>query len=425
MTFAHDYARTGFQSQPVGVTAKNVGGLRLRWRKTVNGPVQASPVVWGGSVFFVSTGYGAKATVYDFRTQDGKLLWSTPIGGFVRATPSIDPSNGLLVVGNGLTNSVNLPTPSYVFAINTLDGKIAWRQRVGGPVRSAAVVTGGTVYVGTAGGDPPGCLNGGVTAIDEMTGTVRWTWHVNSRVSPLGGGSVWGTIAYDGTHLVFGTGNACQAPIPTTNGAASLDLNGKLAWSFVAVKPSTDDSDTGGAVTLSRGQARFINKNGTFYSLLTANGHEEWNRVLNPGAGDEGGFASPSTDGFTTFVGAGLFAGSTADARKAGVICPIGPGVRVREAAAGRYSELVAMNERGIVLWKRQMVNQPIGYVAVVPGMAFAGLDNALTALDSKTGASLWTYTSPAVFTASPAIVRSGLYAADDLGRVYAFTLPR
>lgn len=424
ITFAHDYLRTGFESQRLGVTSKNIGSLRLRWKNKVDGPVQASPLAWDGSIYIVSSGYGGPATVYDFRASDGKLVWSAQIGGFVRATPSIDPANGLLVVGNSVNNAVGLPAPSFVFAIDTLSGKIAWQRRVGGMVRSSPVVAGGTVYVGTAGGDPPACLNGGVTGLDEATGRVRWSWHVNSHVSPLGGGSVWSTIAYDGAHLVFGTGNTCQAPITTANGAVSLDLNGKVAWSFVAVKPSTSDTDTGGGIVLTRGQARFINKNGTFYSLLAANGHEEWMRALNASSGF-GGFASPSTDGFKTFVGAGLFAGSTAAARRDGIICPTGPAIRMRENAPGRYSELVAMNEQGGVIWRRQMVNRLIGYVAVVPGLVFAGLDNSLTALDSHTGASLWSYRSKGVFTASPAIVPSGLYAADDNGNVFAFTLPR
>ncbi len=45
---------------------------------------------------------------------------------------------------------------------------------------------------------------------------------------------MWGSIGFDGSRLMFGTGNTCQTPVTTANGAAALDLNGHLLWSVVA-----------------------------------------------------------------------------------------------------------------------------------------------------------------------------------------------
>ena len=45
-----------------------------------------------------------------------------------------------------------------------------------------------------------------------------------------------GAIAYDGTHPIFGTGNTCQTPIMTSNGAVSLNPDGTANWDMVAVR---------------------------------------------------------------------------------------------------------------------------------------------------------------------------------------------
>lgn len=422
VTFAHDDMRSGFQSK-TGITAANVKSLRLKWKSSVKDAVVASPLVWDGNVVVVTLGLSKLgATVYDFRAQDGALMWKTVIGGKAVQTPVIDPDNGKLFVGNELSSPLGLPTPSFFFAIDMLDGKILWRHTIDGIAHAAPIAFGGTVYTGSAGGDAPGCLNGGVMAFDEATGTLRWDWHVNSRVSPYGGGGVWGALAYDGTHLIFGTGNTCQSPVPTSNGAVALKLDGKVAWSFVAVKQSLNDSDTGGGVLISAHKAYFINKNGTFYSLLASTGQQAWANSLNDSYGEVGGFATPSTDGSTIVVGAGTFA-STANAARLPdrVLCALEPRGYPQEAFVGHVARVVAMNASGTVLWSRDMQNRLVGYVALLPGLALTGLDQNLVALDLRTGKELWKYAAPADFGASPVVVPSGVYAADSAGNVYRF----
>jgi outer membrane protein assembly factor BamB len=421
-TFAHDDKRSGFQSS-AGITAANVKSLRLKWKSSVKDAVIASPLVWDGNVVIVTLGLAKLgATVYDFRAQDGKLLWKTVLGGKAVQTPVIDPANGKLFVGNELSSPLGLAAPSFFFAIDMLTGRMLWRHRTDGIAHAAAIAVGGTVYTGSAGGDAPGCLNGGVTAFDEATGAVRWDWHVNPKVTPYGGGGVWGALAYDGTHLIFGTGNTCQSPVTTADGAVALKLDGKVAWTFVAVKQSLEDSDTGGGVLVSAHHASFINKNGTFYSLLASTGREAWTSTLNNSYGGVGGFATPSTDGSTIVVGAGTFASSEDAAMLPDrVICAIEPRGYPKEAFVGHVARVVAMNQSGTVLWSRSMQSRLVGYVAIVPGLAFAGLDQNLVALDLRTGRELWKYAAPADFGASPAIVPSGVYEADSAGNVYRF----
>lgn len=424
-TFAHDDMRTGFQSKSTGISAARVKALRLKWKSNVKDDVVASPLVWDGNVVVTTFGFSKLgATVYDFRAQDGALLWKTVIGGEAKQTPVIDPVSGRLFVGNEVLTPLGLPSPSYFFAIDMLDGKILWRQKIDGIAHSAPIAAGGTVYTGTAGGDEPQCLNGGVMALDEATGAVRWDWHVNPKITPYGGGSVWGALAYDGTKLVFGTGNTCQSPVTTSNGAVALHLNGKVAWSFVAVKQSLADSDTGGGVLLSGHHAYFVNKNGTFYALLAATGEETWTSLLNNSYGSAGGFATPTTDGSTIVVGAGTFpSSSNAALLPDRVLCTIEPRGLPAEAFAGHVARVVALSASGTVLWSQTMHNRLVGYAALVPGVAFAGLDQSLVALDLRSGKQLWKYSAPADFTASPVVVPSGVYEADSAGNVYRFTV--
>jgi len=343
------------------------------------------------------------------------MLWKFAMGGRARMTPTIDPDAGLVIVGRQ-------SDASYVFALRLLDGSLVWRQHVRGLLRAAPVVAGGSVYVGRAGGDEPMCGQGGITAINESTGKVAWSWSVDPK--PKEGGSVWGAIAYDDTHLIFGTGNTCQTPIPTSNGAVSLSLDGKPAWNMVAVKDSHYDSDTGGGVMLLHGLAHFINKNGRFYALNEYTGNIAWSTDLNPYARPPnwvGGFATPTTDGTTIVEGSGLYKGSTS--YEGGEFCML-VAAKPSEVFPGFHSKLEGMNLSGHLIWARTMQNRLVGYVALAPGLGFVGLNKDFVALDLSSGKTLWSHAAPDYINASMVVVPSGVYGADEGGNVYAFALP-
>ncbi len=253
------------QTQATGISEATVPKLALRWQvqlpqgsSSYAREIYASPVVYAGNVIVVAR---YPATVYDYSAIDGSLLWSRQIGGESLKTPTIDPVSGLVFVGNRIATSQGHAGPSSLYALHFTDGSVAWSVTV--PGTRAAPKWSRTEWCTSR---PRAairrrCLNEGIEALDESTGNVKWQWLENPGTNPGGGGAVWGAIAYDGSRLIFGTANACQV-ITTANGAAALDLNGKLLWADVAVKDSTIDQDTGGGVMIRNNAATFLNKNG-------------------------------------------------------------------------------------------------------------------------------------------------------------------
>jgi hypothetical protein len=424
-TFAYNYARTGFNPSVTNLTRSSVPKLGLRWKVNLGDEIFSSPVIYDGNLIVVSEGSKASSqpgsVVYDLSTADGHVIWQYAMGALAQMTPTIDPDAGLVIVANEERTHRNT-NPSHVTALSLLDGSLVWSTPVYAPMRAAPVVAGGSVYFGRAGGDPPGCFQGGVSALNESTGDVEWNWNVDPK--PHNGGAVWGAIAYDGTHLTFGTGNTCNTMTPTANGAVSLDLSGNVVWSMVAVKDSRYDADTGGGTMLFNGRAHFINKNGMLYSLNDETGHIDWSTVLNPYSEAptwSGGFTTPTTDGATMIEGSGLYK-NAAPKDGGGEFCMLAA-VRPAEVFSGYHSMVQGVNLSGRVLWGRTMKNRLVGYVALVPGIGFIGLNQDFVALNLKNGKTLWSYATPAYIDASMVVVPSGVYGADDGGNVYAFAL--
>lgn len=427
IAFAHDFARTARETQSTGISAATVGQLQQRWHVTLpeDEPVYGSPVVYDGNM--VIEGYWGN--LYDLSTTDGHIIWQKALGGSNRGSPMIDTVDGIVFVGNRIiTTTVQ---PSTLYALRLADGSQVWSTTMAGPIRAAPVYANGIVYEGAAGGDQPTCYNGGVSAYNALTGALQWQWVVNDETNPGGGGGVWGAIAYDGSQLVFGTGNTCVDDLGTALGVVSLNpSDGSMNWSYTPNPLSTSDDDTGGGVLLQNGTATFINKNGSFYNVSpNGTGGASPQFATSLGSGDGlGGFASPATDGSMYVIGAGLFAQTSARTRLDSAcygITAVDLHARPSEVVSGYTSQLDGISATGSVMWTIPMTSRMVGSAAVTGEIAFAGVDDKIDAIDMQSGSILWSFASSAVFNASPVIVPSGLYAADAAGNVYAYALPQ
>jgi len=417
--FGYDLNRSGYNPNVTNLTKSNVASLQLKWEASVGDKIFATPVTYGGNLIIVTEGnWGGSPTnavAYDLSTTDGHVIWQYSLGRQSKMTPVIDPDAGLVILGRQSKQS-------YIIALRLLDGSLVWRTPIKGRPTGAPIVSGGMIYTGRAGGDPPHCGQGGMSALNESTGTIAWNWNVDP--TPHKGGSVWSSIAFDGSNLIFGTGNTCEEPITTANGAVSLNLSGQPNWSMVAVKDSRHDSDTGGGVMLQNGLAEFINKNGNFYALDKSTGNIVWKSDLNQkasGSNPSGGFATPSTDGNVILEGSGYYKDTRSSGN--GEFCML-YAAKPTEVQSGFHSKLNAMNTNGKVLWSVTMQNRLVGDVALVNGMGFVGLNQTFVALDENSGQTLWSYPTTDYINSSMIVVPSGVYGADEAGNVYAFGLP-
>lgn len=423
VTFGFDQMHAACNQSDGGVTESNVTQLHKIWEYSQADQIFASPIVANGSVY-VATLESDKVFALDATT--GALEWSTSLETTgsssgtqeIRQTPLYD--DGMIFVGiHGFgpetASGLFPPVPSSMYALSAKTGKIVWSTQLQGIIRSSPAVVNGTLYVPVAGGDNPTCLQGGVDALNEQTGARTWSFYTDP--TPNDGGSSWSPVAYDGSHLIFGTGNTCVKTPLTANAIVALNpADGSVAWELNTADQTSDD-DVGAGVLLANGMAVTIGKNGVIYYLDEATGamlHE----VQTNAADGAGGYSTPATDGNTIVLGtsAAVAAGSTA--RVADAVNYFG---RIRPQSTGTGGRLIALDMNGDVEWTLDTQYPVNSAVAISNGMIFADLDQDIKALDISTGQTLWSYAAPARILASPAVVSSGVYTADLDGNVYRF----
>ncbi len=386
LTFAHDPLRTGLQPQLTGLDATNVARLRLRWVAHLGEPIKASPLVTPPRIYVA----GQHGTVRALDPRTGHTLWTTHLGGDIEMTPAV--ADGLLFVGVRAR-------PGVFAALVAVTGAVKWRVSFTGGVRGEPVAFRGVVYEGETGGDLPYCGHGGVHALDERTGRLLWSWYVAPRAHQ--GGSVWSPLAFDGTHLIFGTGNGCVANLVAADAIVALDLSGKRVWAH-QVAPSKSDDDFGGGTLLMHGQAIATNKDGSLYDLDAFTGDLVWVTPMGAAPG-YGGIGTPTSDGATIVASLGFLHDPTKTAGPPG-------------------GALIAYDTAGRQKWEVRTQNPFPGAAAIEGGLAFAALDDRFAALDLSSGSLVWSYPAGGTAYASPAVVPSGVYFANDAGEIFAFS---
>ncbi len=387
-TYAHDQLRTGYQPQATGISASNVAGLKPRWLVNLGEPVKASPLVANGVVYVA----GQLGTVRALDVASGKTLWTTNIGGDVQMTPTL--ADGLVFVG---THSA----PFKFLALDASAGTTHWSVSLRGAIRGEPVVLNGIVYVGDASGDPPTCNQGGIHGFGETTGASVLTWYDDPK--PNDGGAVWSPISTDGQALYFGTGNTCSPGATYGNSEVKLGPTGSVAWAFNAANV-LEDNDVGSGSMLLGNDVVATDKNGTIYDFDRLSGSIVWQTKIGFLDG-YGPIGSASSDGQIIIDDGGYISSP--------LLQPRNPGAYI-----------YGISRSGNVLWKNQINDEVRGNIPINNGVAYGGIDGALVALDIRSGAKLWSYPLGNATVASPAIVPSGLYYADQGGNVYAFSLP-
>jgi outer membrane protein assembly factor BamB len=128
--------------------------LSVQWRLRLGAKAFSSPVVLSDGTTVV----GCQDDRVYAVDADGAVRWRAETGGDVDATPAVH--DGTVYVGSD---------DGFVYALSLADGRRVWRTRVGGYVRAGvAVGLDGTLVVGTYGPTPR------VLGLARDTGAIRW-----------------------------------------------------------------------------------------------------------------------------------------------------------------------------------------------------------------------------------------------------------
>jgi outer membrane protein assembly factor BamB len=399
--FGHDLNRTGNQTDPgVTLTKSTVGSLKLRWSEFIGSSVIGQPLVVDGRIYVAEF----NGTVESLDAKTGSVIWSIQPFGTARITMSPSYDNGTLFVGQHAPGGATVGFD----AIGAETGRIKWSVQLPGAIRGSPAVHNGTVFIGTADGDPAPygtCVQGGVFALNEASGAVVWHYVVDQAAGD--GGSVWSPISFDGSKLIFGTGNTCSAT-PVNNQSNSVvalsPQTGGVVWVSNILEPQTNDNDDGAGGALWRGTYYTQSKNGNFYIINAATGLVQ--AKIPDGLPLYSGACTPVTDGKHVIVSSGNRVPLT--------LLPTGSDGGL----------LYGFDMSGHQDWEVATSAWPVYEMTMANGMLLAGMDHQLNALDASTGALLWSYPfskSADHMWSPPVVTPSGLYAVTSDGILLAF----
>ena len=107
--------------------------LEIRWSYDMEGPLWASPLVWGPYVYSVSWA----GVMRCLSLQTGDDIWATPLGARVTATPIL--AGGVLYVAT---------ETGELHALDARSGRLLFRDRVSSsPIQASPLVLGETLFV--------------------------------------------------------------------------------------------------------------------------------------------------------------------------------------------------------------------------------------------------------------------------------------
>jgi len=187
-------------STSFGVYTFNAKSGAQIWNYSTGYSVEASPVVVGGAVYFVSY----DGNFYALEAANGEKIWNyttgIPKSNLVNVDSSPAVINGTVYVGSDDGN---------VYALNATNGSKLWSYATGKGTLSTPVVVNGVVYVGSS--------DNNLYALNATNGVKLWNYTLRGRVgSP--------TII-NGVIYVGGGNNVYALDISSTMPSSRLPFN--------------------------------------------------------------------------------------------------------------------------------------------------------------------------------------------------------
>jgi polyvinyl alcohol dehydrogenase (cytochrome) len=388
--YGHDLSNTRLNAKERKINRTTVARLTKSWSIDSLVGVSGTPTVWKRVAYFGDwTG-----TVRAVRAATGEQLWSTRIGGFIVGAPAI--KGDAIYASSGTT----------LYRLDRKTGAVRWsastNEHPTSQINASPVVVDGLVLQGVANIEaavpvPVHTVRGSIGAYDAKTGKEVWRFYTTPLDATSGAGiGIWSTPAVDRKLglLYVGTGQNTSEPTgPLADSLLAIEYKtGKLRWSRQFTNPdvfppSGRDADVGASPNLWTSNGVPLvgagDKAGVFHALNRVTGEVVWETRLTPG-GYFGGVI-----GSAAFVDGALIAVSN-----------IG---NARVPA----SKAVALDPAsGALRWTSDFEGSIFAPVGAVSGVAFVGTSTGvLAALDTRTGARLWTYVAPDKTGCGPSIV--------------------
>lgn len=381
--FNHDLAHTGT------ATSKAPTINQTLWTFTTAGPVETSPAVVDGIVYVGSN----DGCVYALNAADGTLIWNYSTGGPVQSSPAV--VDGVVYIGGFHSHEV--------FALNAYTGKLIWSTPTTSvyPNKiSSIAVANGLVYV-----DVFNTGHGGqLYALNASNGNVAW------KYTPMLGAWLSSSPALYGGKVYFGTSAGVVVALDATSG--------KPSWSYFV--EGNGPSSNGGSIVYFGASSLSISE-GLVYIGTTNQTVQAWD--ASNGAFVWGGNIKGAVYSSTIAVANGVVYASTTWGGTVGTLQP--PGVTALNAKSGA------------LLWNHSVGSVQYSSPAVADDVVFVGSDDtagpnlnyslpevtgghSIYALNTKTGSTIWTYTTGGTVYSSPAVAYGVVYVGSNDGKVYA-----
>ncbi|HZO93943.1 MAG TPA: PQQ-binding-like beta-propeller repeat protein [Candidatus Baltobacteraceae bacterium] len=438
-TFGYDAQRTGHNPNEIVLSAKNVGGLRLRWSFASGGAIVAQPVVAanvaaGGTTTDLLYVGNEAGTFFALDAASGAPVWREQLGVVSNACGDL-PSWGITstaVVGRAPPAVYVVDGAGVVHALDLAAGRaipgwpsppaIVENPQLEYAYSALALATGGILYGTSAGYCDNGTYFGSIVALGAANGVRRSRW--TPERAPNWGSGMWGAggVVADprpGVRDVYvTTGNGFPSEGATYSDAVIRLTAGLTPVAVSSLwNPALQDDDFGAnAVTfVAPGcppQLAVEQKSGTLDLFdLDAIG---------------GGPVQQIAIGATTNQGYNVNAASWDPVSGTLLIANGSPNGVYAEGLLAFVPALCKLQP----LWQAPLgasaQPSPLSQPVVADGVVYyaTGLQKTVAAFDVRTGQALWT--SPAfrapVF-AAPTVVNGMLYAASLDGTVAAFGL--
>jgi polyvinyl alcohol dehydrogenase (cytochrome) len=455
--FGYGYANTRLSSDAL-ITSSNAHTLSKVWSYTVGGPVMSSPIggiVRGQDLIFVASYDGYVHALY--RTT-GALKWKkqlstyTGIGGSrARTTPALYQDYLILGDNNECT----------LVAVNASTGAFIWKNKVDSQpyclfTQSPMIGSDGSIFVGIASNEEyiagvvnnyPCCKFMGAMFKLSLHGVIQWKFRTipnnNGASTGYSGAGIWGSapaLDYGRTAVYIATGNnynvpqsvkncinaanasnktSCLDPADYVDSLISLNMNtGSLQWHKKASGPDVWNGKCTGNCVVGRYATDSDFMQGSMLTTIVHNG-ANLDVVITVQKNGNVWCISRSAPGniiWKVNVNNCYFSfGSAVDANRVYIASSDGGrGAKMHNGQVCNNGHWVALNKNtGAFVWEKcnpsgGNVHGPV--TVVKGGVLFASsLDGTLYALNSATGATLWSQKQSAVIKSSGPCVTNGM----------------